>query len=99
MRINYRNFKHSLNYYPKGERSTWRHVMKSQLFSLDNGGAGVGKLVVSKDNRVINSTDEKLIISTTIKSNKITEPARYLKDTSNNKNRINTGAGIKKNVR
>ena len=73
--------------------------MESQLFLLDNDDAGVGELVVSKDNKIINSINEKLIISTTIKSNKITEPARYLKDTSNNKDRMNTEAGIKKNVR
>ena len=93
------SFKHSLNYHPKGERSTLRHVMESQLFSLGGGNAEVGELVVFKDNRVINSIDKELTVSTTIKSNKITGPARYLKDINNNKNRIDIGTGIKKNVR
>ena len=73
--------------------------MESQLFSLGGGGAGVGELVVFKDNRVVNSTDKKSIVNTTIKNNKITEPTKYLKDTNNNKSRINTGAKIKKNVK
>ena len=73
--------------------------MESQLFSLGDSGAEIGKLVVFKDNKVVNSIDKELIISTTVKSNKITESAKYLKDTSNNKGRMNIGAGIKKNVR
>ena len=76
-----------------------RHVMESQLFSLGGGGAGVGELVVFKDNGVVNSIDEESTVSTTVKSNKIIGPARYLKDTSNNKGRMDIGAGIKKNVR
>ena len=73
--------------------------MESQLFSLGGGNAGVGELVVFKDNGVVNSIDEKSIVSTTIKSNKIIKPARYLKDTNNNKDRINIGTRIKKNVK
>ena len=76
-----------------------RHVIESQLFSLGGDNAGVGELVVFKDNKMINSIDKKSIISTTIKSNKIIKPARYLKDTNNNKNKINIGTGIKKNVK
>ena len=74
-------------------------MMESQLFSLGGDNAGVGELVVFKDNKVVNNIDKKSIISTTIKSNKIIKPARYLKDTSNNKDRINIGAGIIKNVK
>ena len=73
--------------------------MESQLFSLGGDNAGVGELVVFKDNKVVNNIDKKSIISTTIKSNKIIKPARYLKNTNNNKDRIDTGARIKKNVK
>ena len=73
--------------------------MESQLFSLGSRSAGVGELVVFKDNEVVNSIDKESTVSTTVKSNEITGPARYLKDTNNNKGRMNTGAGIKKNVR
>ena len=73
--------------------------MESQLFSLGDNSAGVGELVVFKDNRVMNNINKKLIINTTIKNNEIIGPARYLKDTNNNKDRMDTGAGIKKNVR
>ena len=73
--------------------------MESQLFSLDGDDAGLGELIMSKDNKIVNSIDEELIISTIIKNNKIIKPARYLKDTNNNKSRIDTEAGIKKNVR
>ena len=76
-----------------------RHVIKSQLFSLDDDNAGVGELVVFKDNRVINSIDKESIVSTIIKNNKIIGPAKYLKNMNNNKDRMDTGAGIKKNVR
>ena len=54
--------------------------MESQCFPL-GGGVGTGELVVSEDNGVANITDDKLTVSTIVKS------------------RINTGAGIKKNVR
>ena len=73
--------------------------MESQLFSLGGNGAGVGELVMFKDNKIMNNIDEKSIVNTTIKSNKIIKSARYLKDTSNNKDRIDIGTGIKKNVR
>ena len=76
-----------------------RHVIESQLFSLDGDNTGVGELVVFKDNRIINNIDKELIVNTTMKNNKIIKPAKYLKDTNNNKNRIDIGARIKKNVR
>ena len=69
------------------------------MFSLGGNSAGIGELVIFKDNKVINSIDKESTVSTTIKNNKIIEPTRYLKDTSNNKNRIDIGAGIKKNVK
>ena len=74
-------------------------MIESQLFSLGGDDARIGELVMFKDNRMVNNIDKKSIINTTIKSNKITEPARYLKDTNNNKNKIDTGTGIKKNVK
>ena len=74
-------------------------MIESQLFSLGGKSAGVGELVVFKDNKIINSIDEESTVSTIIKSNKIIGPARYLKDTNNNKDRMDIGAGIKKNVK
>ena len=60
---------------------------------------GARELMMSKDNRVMNITDNKLTVNMTIKSNKIINLTRYLKNTNNNIDRIDTGVGIKKNIK